>query len=134
MAESLSFDTTFLTDFQRERRQGTEGKAHALAEAHADSEFLLSAAALGEFAAGFEKDDATVLTEIRRRFRIIPIDEAVAMVYRSIVRELRERGELIGANHLWIAAAAILSDSPLATRNTAEFARVPGLRIVHYTT
>jgi tRNA(fMet)-specific endonuclease VapC len=132
MAESLSFDTTFLIDFQRERRQGIEGKAHDLAKAHAETEYLLSAVALGEFAAGFTKEDEAVLVEVRRRFRIVPIDEAVAMVYRGLFRDLKEAGGLIGVNDLWIAATAIHSGSPLATRNTGEFARVPGLRIVHY--
>jgi tRNA(fMet)-specific endonuclease VapC len=132
MADALSFDTTFLIDIQREHRAGMKGPAHALVEAEADSGFWLSAVALGEFAAGFPRDDHPVLSEVRRHFRIVPIDEDVALVYRRLFRVLKEQGALIGGNDLWIAAAAIHCGTPLATRNVDEFRRVPGLRIVAY--
>lgn len=34
---------------------------------------------------------------------------------------------------LWIAVGALEHDLPLLTRNVAEFARVPKLRVVNYT-
>ena len=132
MAERISFDTTFLIDLQRERRRGIEAAAHALAEARGDAEFCLSATALGEFAAGFSREEDAVLTEVRRRFRIVPIDEGVSLVYRRIYRALKARGELIGANDLWIAAASIHCQSPLATRNINEFRRIPDLSVLPY--
>jgi predicted nucleic acid-binding protein len=33
---------------------------------------------------------------------------------------------------LLIAAAAVLEEAPLVTRNTRHFAKVPGLRVVGY--
>jgi predicted nucleic acid-binding protein len=39
---------------------------------------------------------------------------------------------LIGSNDLWIAATALEREMALVTRNTAEFSRVPGLKIKGY--
>ena len=50
--------------------------------------------------------------------------------YREIFRSLKERGELIGANDLWIAAAALRHNEPLVTRNARDFQRVPGLQVL----
>ena len=39
---------------------------------------------------------------------------------------------LIGTNDLWIAATALAHSMPEVTRNSAQFARVPGLDVVAY--
>jgi tRNA(fMet)-specific endonuclease VapC len=59
-----------------------------------------------------------------------PITEQVARVHAEIWADLSERGEVIGAHHLWIGATAIAHGLRVATRNTAHLARVPGLRVV----
>jgi len=41
-----------------------------------------------------------------------------------------ERGEVIGAHDLWIAATALANGLGVATRNAEEFERVGGLRVV----
>jgi predicted nucleic acid-binding protein len=60
----------------------------------------------------------------------IPITEPVARVHADIWADLTERGELIGAHDLWIAATALSHGLGVATRNAAHFSRVPGLRVV----
>lgn len=60
----------------------------------------------------------------------IPISEAVARVHADIWSQLADRGESIGAHDLWIAATAIAHGLGLASRNTAHFERVPGLRLL----
>ena len=60
----------------------------------------------------------------------IPITEAVARVHADIWSGLAERGELIGAHDLWIAATAIANGLTVATHNNTHFARVPGLNII----
>jgi tRNA(fMet)-specific endonuclease VapC len=60
----------------------------------------------------------------------IPVSEAVARVHADIWSQLADRGEPIGAHDLWIAATAIAHGLGLASRNTAHFERVPGLRLV----
>jgi predicted nucleic acid-binding protein len=49
-----------------------------------------------------------------------------------LARALRLKGKLIGSNDLWIAATALEREMALVTRNTAEFSRVPGLKIKGY--
>jgi tRNA(fMet)-specific endonuclease VapC len=60
----------------------------------------------------------------------IPITEPVARVHAGVWAQLAERGEVIGAHDLWIAATALVHGLALATRNASEFRRVPGLRVL----
>lgn len=132
MAETLSVDTCFLIDLEREQRKRIVGPAHSFLKEHADVEFRLSAVAFGEFAAGFERPDHPRLDLVRAGYEFMPTDEETALVYAWIYRNLRERSCLIGANDLWIAAHALQHDLSLVTRNLAEFERVPGLRVLAY--
>ncbi|MFZ4780152.1 MAG: type II toxin-antitoxin system VapC family toxin [Terrimicrobiaceae bacterium] len=129
--EALIFDTTFLIDFQRERRTGA-GKAHAFLQSHAESRALLPVTAYGEYAEGFERLDDPNLTSVVDSFEILPITPAVGIAYALLTRKLRNQGALIGANDLWIAATAIEKGLPLVTRNLAHFARVEGLQVRTY--
>lgn len=63
-------------------------------------------------------------------FQAIPISETVARVHADIWAELAKRGDPIGAHDLWIAATAITHGFGVATRDHADFDRVPGLRVV----
>jgi predicted nucleic acid-binding protein len=60
----------------------------------------------------------------------IPVTSAVARIHAELWAALAERGETIGAHDLWIAATAVAHGFGLATRNTAEFGRIDGLRLV----
>jgi tRNA(fMet)-specific endonuclease VapC len=60
----------------------------------------------------------------------IPITEPVARVHADVWSGLADRGELIGAHDLWIAATAIAHGLAVATRNTAHYDRIPGLRVI----
>ena len=60
----------------------------------------------------------------------IPITEPVARVHAGVWAQLAERGEVIGEHDLWIAATAIAHGLSLATANTVEFGRVPGLQVL----
>ena len=132
MAGRLSLDTSFLIDLQRERAAGEPGPAHALLERDPEVELFLSTVALGEFAEGFEDPDHPVLRLARELHVLLPIDEQTAMEYGRITRELRAEGRLIGSNDLWIAAASVRHDLPLATADAAGFGRVEGLELVVY--
>jgi predicted nucleic acid-binding protein len=133
MAEALVFDTTFLIDFQRERRHGrSSGPAHRFLAGRPDAAMALPVTALGEFAEGFADVNHPLLQQTVLAFDVLPIDEQTAYRYAEITRHLRPAGLLIGTNDLWIAACALRHDGPLVTRNADEFRRVPGLRIVQY--
>jgi tRNA(fMet)-specific endonuclease VapC len=56
--------------------------------------------------------------------------QAIPIVHADIWSGLAERGELIGAHDLWIAATAVANGLTLATHNNTHFARVPGLQVI----
>lgn len=60
----------------------------------------------------------------------VPITEPVARLHAEVWADLSSRGETIGAHDLWIAATAIAHGLGVATRNVADFSRVPGLRVL----
>ena len=62
--------------------------------------------------------------------RAIPVTEPVARVHADIWAQLADHGNVIGAHDLWIAATAIAHGLSVATRNRADFQRVPGLRVI----
>jgi tRNA(fMet)-specific endonuclease VapC len=128
----LSFDTTFLIDLHREIAAQENGPASRFLSKRLDAVLMLSAVALGEFAAGFADPASPWLLEARRRFAILPVDEPVSLVYREVFRSLKQKGRLIGANDLWIGCTAIVRAVPLVTRNGNEFRRIPGLKVIGY--
>lgn len=60
----------------------------------------------------------------------LPVTEPVARVHAEIWAGLAARGGRIGAHDLWIAATALTHGLGVATRNSVEFGRVAGLRVV----
>jgi len=128
---SLIFDTTFLIDYQRERSR-SPGKAHKFLQEHATDTAFLPVMAYGEWAEGFTDRTEPAFVSLVQSFELLPVTRPVADVYAQAVRDLRSRGQLIGANDLWIAATALEKDWPLVTRNLKEFSRVTGLRCLSY--
>lgn len=128
---ALSFDTTFLLDHQRERRDG-EGCAHDFLRAHADEVAYLSVVAYAEFAEGFAERLSPVFLSVVESFEILAIDQETADLYADVARELRGKGRMIGGNDLWIGVGALQHDLPVVTANEERFSRIPGLRVVGY--
>jgi tRNA(fMet)-specific endonuclease VapC len=62
--------------------------------------------------------------------RASEISEHVSRAHADIWSQLAAKGEVIGAHDLWIAATALAHGMGLATGNTREFKRVPGLRLI----
>jgi predicted nucleic acid-binding protein len=52
--------------------------------------------------------------------------------YGQAYRHLRDNGQLIGTNDLWIAATAVANQMPVVTRNVEHYRRVPRLEVVGY--
>ncbi len=133
MAGRVALDTSFLIDLQRERLQRQEhGAAHEFLRSAPELELVLPVTVLGEFAEGFDQSDHPVLRAVRELHTILDVDEASALRYGHITRELRARGALIGTNDLWIAATCVSNDVPLVTANVAHFRRVPDLEVIGY--
>jgi len=125
------FDTCFLIDLEREKKKG-HGKAHFFLEQHASARPYLSWTVVGEFAEGFGDVKHPVCAALVAQFNILSMDEATAQHYAVATKHLRTTNQLIGANDLWIAAAALAHGMPLVTKNASHFSRVPGLAVVSY--
>jgi tRNA(fMet)-specific endonuclease VapC len=134
MAQRLSFDTSFLIDFQRERaRGGGRGPAHDFLRGREGAHLCLSAVALGEFTEGFDDPAHEIVRLLRDTHEVLPVDEEVALVYAGVARKLRRaEGQLIGANDLWIAATALRYELPLVAADREHFGRVPALQLRTY--
>lgn len=130
--ESLAFDTTLLIDFQRERKLRIKGSAHEFLEIHKDNPAYLPITVYGEYAEGFENPSDVAFISVVESFELLPITRKTAEIYARIARSLRAQGQLIGANDLWIAAAAIENEMTLVTKNNQHFQRIPDLSLRGY--
>lgn len=63
---------------------------------------------------------------------ILPFDAAAGIHYGEIRQAFTQRGRVIGANDLLIAAHARSASATLVTNNEGEFGRVPGLRMENW--
>lgn len=67
-------------------------------------------------------------------FTWLPFDDAAAERYAAARYHLEARGTPIGERDLIIAATALPHGLTVITRNTREFARVPGLPVEDWST
>lgn len=75
------------------------------------------------------KQNRLALLTFLSNIEVIPFDMEAAKVYGQIRHDLKEKGELIGANDMLIAAHAKSLGFTLITNNTREFGRVDGLKL-----
>jgi tRNA(fMet)-specific endonuclease VapC len=128
---AVLIDTDLLVD--RERGVGTP----MLEELLGDEERAISVVTVSELLHGVHR--ATGATRARRGAFVehllagisaIPITTAVARVHADVWAQLSAEGGMIGAHDLWIAATGLAHGLGVATRTAADFARVPGLRVL----
>ena len=77
-------------------------------------------------------DNFRELEEFCLGLDILPFDAAAGIRYGEIRQALTERGRVIGANDLLIAAHARSADATLVTNNEGEFGRVSELRMENW--
>jgi tRNA(fMet)-specific endonuclease VapC len=77
--------------------------------------------------------DATALQAFLPHVEVLAFPDAAAIHYAQIRADLKKRGQMIGANDLFIAAHARSLGLRLVTNNTAEFSRVKGLTLENWT-
>lgn len=76
--------------------------------------------------------DAKALDGLLTYIEVLELPEEAAEHYADIRADLRRRGEMIGANDLFIGAHARCLGLTLVTNNTAELGRVQGLEIENW--
>jgi tRNA(fMet)-specific endonuclease VapC len=74
----------------------------------------------------------SVLEEGLKNIQHVPFDSDAATAAARIRIELEKRGVAIGPLDMLIAGTALSRGAALVTNNAAEFARVPGLRIIDW--
>ncbi len=77
--------------------------------------------------------DATALRTFLPYVEALDLPDEAATHYAQIRADLKKRGEMIGANDLFIAAHARSLGLILVTNNTAQFERVKGLTLENWT-
>jgi tRNA(fMet)-specific endonuclease VapC len=70
---------------------------------------------------------AAFVEAVLDEFPLVGVDLLTARTHARLWAELAERGDLIGAHDLWLAATCVGRGLSLVTANVREFARVPGL-------
>ena len=132
MERALILETTFLIDFERERREEGAAPTVAFLRAHGDDQLFITHTVAGELAAGMSLSDRTRWQEFIAPFRILAVTPDVDWEYGKAYRHLQRNGQLIGANDLWIAATGLAYDVPVVTSNATHYRRVPGLDVLGY--
>lgn len=129
----MILDTTFLVDFERERRSKKHGAAYAFLQKHPETRFAVTFTVAGELAAGRSLgSNRSEWERFLNSFRTLGYSAEVGWTFGACFRDLQSRGQLIGANDLWIAATGLVHALPVVTRNSSEFGRVRGLEVVSY--
>lgn len=77
--------------------------------------------------------DAAALGAFLPYVEALNLTDDAAIHYAEIRADLKKRGEMIGANDLFIAAHARAMGLTLVTNNIAEFERVGGLSLENWT-
>ncbi len=126
-------DTDFLISLWREQR--VPGPATRFARAHADATMGICWIVAAEFLSGATAagQDVAAARQFLYPYPLVHSSAAIITTYAECYAHLKKTGALIGPNDLWVAACGLAEATPILTRNTREYARVPGLRWVDYT-
>ena len=107
-------------------------------QACSEGEMAVSVVTYGELRLGAEKSNRrnAALSELdlfTTAIPVLPMDRQVAEIYAKIRLDLQQRGQIIGANDLWIASHCLQLGLTLVTNNEREFSRIPNLTIENWT-
>ena len=132
---AVLIDTSILIAFER----GQLDVAARVAGREAEGVFLSVISASELLHGAHRAADAAIRTRrlafveaILTRFPVLEIDLEVARAHAGLWSSLAQKGEMIGVHDSWIAATCIARDLTLATGNTREFDRVPGLGVENW--
>jgi len=133
MAARYLLDTNICIYIHRQRQPEVLARFRRLDAGEA----TISVITYGELLCGAAKSKMrrralAVIEEFTNFVDVLPLSKEIARIYGDIRAALEARGEVIGANDMWIAAHAKASNLILVTNNEREFKRVPGLKIQNW--
>lgn len=79
-----------------------------------------------------KKENFRKVREFLMPFEIVSYTKEMSGIYADIRVECEKKGKPIGPNDLLIAAIVLANNGTLATRNTKEFSRIPGLKLTEW--
>ena len=132
MVRSLILETSFLIDLEREHYRSAPARAVPFLEANPDARLYVPFVVSGELAAGLSLSERPLWEAFLAPFFVLPPTPDVAWHYGRTFRHLRDNGQVVGTNDLWIAATALAYRMPVVTRNIDHFRRVPHLEVESY--
>ena len=127
---AVLIDTSVLVNAER--------RGKVLDQAIGDQDRAISVITASELLHGVHRAQASAVRARRSAFvehlisaiEPLPVTTAIARAHAELWAELENDGNLIGAHDLWIAATALSHGMDVATANTRDFGRVPGLKVV----
>ena len=128
----LILDTNFIIVAEREAKRGITTTIDRFFESRSKESFYITFTVAGELACGQSASPKRDWERLCRPYPILPWSGDVSWQYGEIYRALAAKGQLIGANDMWIAATALVHGMGVVTNNVEEFGRVPGLTVVPY--
>lgn len=101
------------------------------------NQIKLSAVSLAELEYGVSKSQSReknrrALIDFVTAFDIVDFNDVDAEIFGLIRAEFEKKGQIIGAYDMQIAAQAITRDLILVTNNTAEFIRIPNIKLENW--
>ena len=132
----LLIDASVLIEYERDRLD-----LPARLAGRGEEEFFVSVVSASELLHGVHRARqaavrarrAAFVEAVLERFPLLPVDLATARAHARLWADLASAGTLIGPHDLWLAAACLAHGLSVATANTREFARVPGLAVETWT-
>ena len=128
----LILDTNFIIVAEREAKRGITVTIDRFFATRSKESFYITFTVAGELACGQSASPKRDWERLCRPYPILPWSNDVSWQYGEIYRALAAKGQLIGANDMWIAATALVHDMGVVTHNVDDFQRVPGLTVVSY--
>ena len=123
-------DTTFLSDFRRERERSMIGPARSFLTRHRRQPLFTTVISAGEIAVIF--DSTAEARAFLAPYRVLRLTPEIAYVAAALDRELIDTtGNRLGENDTWIAGFCRYYSQPVVSRDEG-FDRVRGLRRLAY--
>jgi tRNA(fMet)-specific endonuclease VapC len=128
----LILDTNFIIAAEREAKRGITATIDRFFAGRATENFYITFTVAGELACGRSASPKRDWERLCRPYAILPWSRDISWQYGEVYRALSAKGQLIGANDMWIAATALVHGLGVVTNNLEEFRRVPGLKVLAF--
>jgi tRNA(fMet)-specific endonuclease VapC len=129
------WDTSVMSEFFKGKNPYVAQKAAAYFQQHTRA--TISVSTRYEILRGLKARNATTqlirFEQISRKHQILELTDDIMLIASDVWAGLKQSGQLIGDNDIYIGATALRYGLTLATGNVAHFRRIPGLIVEDWT-